>query len=464
MEPCASTVISRPTWRPDGRCWCACSCCWAGAGRGRGRGRSGLARDYVDWARISAATTPTCTSTAACWRPGTAGAEAGGTPRRPPTSPPPELVALERQLDRLTGLERRALVLRFASGLSEQQVARCSTRPPPRCRGWPGRSRGSTSRQSRSRAVNEPEREGSRRSSVTRWLRGHVAATAGGVPGPCRARADAVAAAGRAVRRPAWPSLLVSRPPGSGPVRTATPRPGRSRSSPWSRTRRTSPGGRTGALHLANVTVEVPPSGRPIDHLAQINGGAVYGDDTGAVAFVGDDGKVTRIGTKAVDAPLVASDESGWVAWVDPRDESPRLVVYDLTAREVLVARCRAPAPAGTAAEAATTRSRSTGTRSTTPPRTVSTRGRFRRVRPNGSSRPGCWRCGRDTGVAGGPDDHLDGAAVLQPQLRPPRSGAQISPDGDAGADARVPRPARRSARGVCTSTTPGRASRCGPA
>jgi hypothetical protein len=94
-----------------------------------------------------------------------------------------------------------------------------------------------------------------------------------------------------------------------------------------------------GSLHLANVTVEVPPSGQPPDHLTQINGGAVYGDDTGAVAFAGDDGEVTRIGTKAVGAPLVASDESGWVAWVDPRDGSPELVVYDLTAREVLASR-----------------------------------------------------------------------------------------------------------------------------
>ena len=94
-----------------------------------------------------------------------------------------------------------------------------------------------------------------------------------------------------------------------------------------------------GSLHLANVTVEVPPSGQPPDHLAQINGGAVYGDDTGAVAFAGDDGEVTRIGTKAVGAPLVASDESGWVSWVDPRDGSPELVVYDLTARGELASR-----------------------------------------------------------------------------------------------------------------------------
>ena len=94
-----------------------------------------------------------------------------------------------------------------------------------------------------------------------------------------------------------------------------------------------------GRLHLANVTVEVPPSGRPLDYLAEINGGAVYGDDTGAVVFVGDDGEVTRIGTTAPGARLVASDESGWVAWVDPRDGSPELVVYDLTAREVLASR-----------------------------------------------------------------------------------------------------------------------------
>jgi hypothetical protein len=98
-----------------------------------------------------------------------------------------------------------------------------------------------------------------------------------------------------------------------------------------------------GSLHLANVTVEVPPSGRPPDQLAQINGGAVYGDDTGAIAFVGDDGEVIRIGTKTAGAPLVASDENGWVAWVDPRDGSPELVVYDLTARGVLASR---PLPA----------------------------------------------------------------------------------------------------------------------
>jgi hypothetical protein len=91
-----------------------------------------------------------------------------------------------------------------------------------------------------------------------------------------------------------------------------------------------------GALHLSNVTVAFLPADRPIDHLAEINGGAVYGEDTGAIVFVGDDGKVARIGTKAPGAPLVASDESGWVTWVDPRFEPPRLVVYDLTAREVL--------------------------------------------------------------------------------------------------------------------------------
>ena len=102
-----------------------------------------------------------------------------------------------------------------------------------------------------------------------------------------------------------------------------------------------------GRLHLANVTVEVPPSGRPLDHLAEINGGAVYGDDTGAVVFVGDDGEVTRIGTKAPGARLVASDETGWVAWVDPRDRSPELVVYDLTARDVLASRPLPSAGAG---------------------------------------------------------------------------------------------------------------------
>jgi hypothetical protein len=98
-----------------------------------------------------------------------------------------------------------------------------------------------------------------------------------------------------------------------------------------------------GQLHLANVTVAVPSAHHVVTDLIEINGGAVYGDDAGAVAFVGDDGEVTRIGTKAPGAPLVASDETGWVAWVDPRGRSPELVVYDLTAREVLARRILSP-------------------------------------------------------------------------------------------------------------------------
>lgn len=94
-----------------------------------------------------------------------------------------------------------------------------------------------------------------------------------------------------------------------------------------------------GQLHLANVTVAVPLAHHVVTDLVEINGGAVYGDDTGAVAFVGDDGEVTRIGTKTPAARLVASDESGWVAWVDPRGRSPELVVYDLTARGLLARR-----------------------------------------------------------------------------------------------------------------------------
>ena len=35
----------------------------------------------------------------------------------------------------------------------------------------------------------------------------------------------------------------------------------------------------------------------------------------------------------------MASDERGWVAWVDPGRGSPELLVYDLTAREVLASR-----------------------------------------------------------------------------------------------------------------------------
>jgi DNA-directed RNA polymerase specialized sigma24 family protein len=95
---------------------------------------AGLARAYADWAPISGSDDPDVhvyRSVLAAWArrsgrwweapPDGAGGPDGSDGRA--GEPAPELAALERQLDRLTGDERLALVLRFAAGLDERQVA-----------------------------------------------------------------------------------------------------------------------------------------------------------------------------------------------------------------------------------------------------------------------------------------------------------------------------------------------------
>ena len=94
--------------------------------------RTGLARDYADWAWISGSDDPDVyvyRSVLEAWD-RRRGGWWNAPPPGPDGEPTPELAALERQLDRLTGLERRALVLRFASGLSERQVAQVLDAPP----------------------------------------------------------------------------------------------------------------------------------------------------------------------------------------------------------------------------------------------------------------------------------------------------------------------------------------------
>lgn len=98
-----------------------------------------------------------------------------------------------------------------------------------------------------------------------------------------------------------------------------------------------------GVLHLEHVMIELPP----VTDLAEVTGGAVYGDEQGRVVFVADDGARTTLGRKVPSAPLVVSDEQGWVAWVDPGDDAPALLVYDLTARALLA---QQPLPASPSA------------------------------------------------------------------------------------------------------------------
>ncbi|MFC6345002.1 hypothetical protein ACFP8W_23675, partial [Nocardioides hankookensis] len=93
-----------------------------------------------------------------------------------------------------------------------------------------------------------------------------------------------------------------------------------------------------GQLHLDHVAVAV--SG--VTDLVEINGGAVYGDAEGTVAFVAADGKRREIGDKDPTTPLVASTADGWVSWVDPGSDEgqpPALVVYDVSNGSLLDAK-----------------------------------------------------------------------------------------------------------------------------
>ena len=84
-------------------------------------------------------------------------------------------------------------------------------------------------------------------------------------------------------------------------------------------------------LHLQHVAVELPR----VDNLVQLGDGAVIGSEQGGVVLVDGAGHVRTIGHKVAGAPLAASGKPGWVAWVDPRDQSPRLVVYDVAHHRV---------------------------------------------------------------------------------------------------------------------------------
>ncbi|WP_028645161.1 sigma factor-like helix-turn-helix DNA-binding protein [Nocardioides sp. URHA0020] len=83
-----------------------------------------------------------------------------------------------------------------------------------------------------------------------------------------------------------------------------------------------------GRLHLDKVSVKVPA----ITALVELDGGAVYGDRKGTIAFVAADGQRRRIGHQDPDGRLVASTGEGWVAWVDPGDggSDATLEVYDV--------------------------------------------------------------------------------------------------------------------------------------
>ncbi len=88
-----------------------------------------------------------------------------------------------------------------------------------------------------------------------------------------------------------------------------------------------------GVLHLDDLTVDLPS----IESMVQLgDGGVVYGDEDGQVIHVRSDGSLEALGHQEPGAPLASSVERGWVAWVDPHDGSPELIVHStLTGKEV---------------------------------------------------------------------------------------------------------------------------------
>ncbi len=117
----------------------------------------------------------------------------------------------------------------------------------------------------------------------------------------------------------------------------------------------------------AGCTFRTSPSTcRRCTDLVAVAGGVVYADDDGVLVYVGPAGEPTEIGRKSVGAPVVASDERSWVAWVDERR---RPAAGRVGRRRRLRGR---PGRGGIAAPA---RSRSTRTGSTTSPRGARTPG-----------------------------------------------------------------------------------------
>lgn len=89
-----------------------------------------------------------------------------------------------------------------------------------------------------------------------------------------------------------------------------------------------------GTLHLARVTVEVAGLLEMVD----VPDGVVYSDTEGRVVAVDSAGQQTSIGETVAGSRLAANADTGWVAWADPADGNPVLVVHD-TVAEAEVAR-----------------------------------------------------------------------------------------------------------------------------
>ena len=84
-----------------------------------------------------------------------------------------------------------------------------------------------------------------------------------------------------------------------------------------------------GTLHLARVDVRVAGLGT----LLAVPDGVVYSDSEGHVVHVDDAGRQQTIGETVAGSRLAVEPDNGWVAWADPGDGDPELVVHDTLAR-----------------------------------------------------------------------------------------------------------------------------------
>jgi hypothetical protein len=273
--------------------------------------RTGLARCRSSWRQICSGADPEVDvhrAVLAAWAD-----RASGWWAVPAADPAPELAALEPRLDRLTVAQRAALALRVA-GLDETQVADVlDVRPAAR-------------RPGHALPDDLPDDEDLRAAAETVEtlpppIEAFAAEAAGHDPGRRRRVGTALAVAVALVGTATWagtrPDAAAEQPPpsvnrGENPAGIAW----------WA----------NGQLHLAHVSIGVPR----VTDLVEVDKGAVFGDEGGRVLFANEDGTVSTIGRKEAQQPLVASDDTGWAAWVDPGGAAPRLVVYDVTAREVL--------------------------------------------------------------------------------------------------------------------------------
>lgn len=68
---------------------------------------------------------------------------------------------------------------------------------------------------------------------------------------------------------------------------------------------------------------------RPVLELVGVPDGVVLTNEEGQVLFVENSGEQQQIGDTVTGTPLVVEPDNGWVAWADPGDGEPELVVFD---------------------------------------------------------------------------------------------------------------------------------------